>query len=460
MTRAVLALVPLALLDGALISEVAAQDLENQSLARLVAEIAEPEPREATRDIDKLDRSLVNEAAKTTFEWQEYFSARLSEADLRIDVAKAETATIRHTVDSDRKIESAELTLQIATRDRDRYAEGESDRERMSLENRVELARARHRQLEDRLAWSERLANGGLISQAALEIDASAVKGSESELSAAEDRLTVFETIDLERYQTQLETDVLAAQAELELLRQNAASRSEQLESNSSAARQNLNAVRARVAELNEMSVVNPPFVATDKVELSGQRKAVQLARSAMVQAEQKLTAVKKQADVAALNGQRMQKVQELQLKAFRKGRLSGTLHELSREIRILSEQLAADEQQLAWSRRVIRKGYITAAELRSVELTVNRRKAEVENIRKQKSILSEHTLERDEFELTEKVRHSSNELERQKRFANAQIEELKVIADAKREIWEIHQEKLSHLNGQPNQAVAEAGGR
>ena len=95
-----------------------------------------------------------------------------------------------------------------------------------------------------------------------------------------------------------------------------------------------------------------------------------------------------------------------------------------------------------------------------SVELTVNRRKAEVENIRKQKSILSEHTLERDEFELTEKVRHSSNELERQKRFANAQIEELKVIADAKREIWEIHQEKLSHLNGQPNQAVAEAGGR
>ena len=110
------------------------------------------------------------------FDWQEDFASRLSMVNSRIAVAQAGTAIVRYKVESERRIELAELSLQIATRNRNRYAEGESQRERALLENQVRLTRDGHQQLEERLAWSESLANGGLISQATLEIDDSAVQ--------------------------------------------------------------------------------------------------------------------------------------------------------------------------------------------------------------------------------------------------------------------------------------------
>ena len=55
----------------------------------------------------------------------------------RIAVAQGRTAIVEHNVEVERTIELAELKLQIATRNRDRYAEGESQRERVLLENDV-----------------------------------------------------------------------------------------------------------------------------------------------------------------------------------------------------------------------------------------------------------------------------------------------------------------------------------
>lgn len=412
---------------------------------------------------DHVDESPTSDASKTPstdYLMRERFIARLSVVNSRITLVQAETSKIRHKVESQRQIELAELKLQMAERNRDRYSEGESQRKRESLQNQVQLAEEQHRQLSERLAWSEKLANGGLISQATVEIDASAVKGSQSERKAAKDRLKVFETIDLERNRTQLETNVLTAQAELELLQQNASSRRQELHSNYLAARQDLEIVKSRQEELNDALAAEPKPAVADAVELSGQAREVELARASMLRAEQELTTMKKHVNAVSRNGERLHKVKSLQLKAFRQGQHSGTLHELSSKIRVISEGLAADEQQLAWSRRVIRKGYITPAELRSAELAVNKRKAELKNVRQQKQILSEHTLERDEFELSTKLQHAANELDRQEQMSTAQIQELKVVASAKRRAWEIRRARFVSLGGQTGDVVAEAGGR
>lgn len=460
MSRALLVLVALGLLDGALISEAAAQDLENRSLVRLVAEIAEPKPREAARDIDKLDHSLVNEAAESTFEWQEYFSLRLSEADSQIAVAQARTATVRHDVESEREIEAAAMNLQIATRNRDRYADGESQLERTSLKTRVQLAKDRQRQLKERVVWSESLANGGLISQAALEIDVSAVKGSELELKAAEDRQTVFETFDRESRQTQLEADVLFARTELDSLQQNAAIESQELQSNYLAVKRNQEHLRTRVRELTSATLIDQAPLPFDPAHRSSLAKDVELAHAAMLRAEQELAAAKLRAQTATLTSRRLLEVQQLRFQAFLKSRQSGTMHELASQIRLISEQLASDEQELTWARRVIRKGYITQAELRSAELTVNRRKAELARLKRQENILAEHTLGLDEFELKEKLSHASKDLKRQQRLTDAHIEELTVIAKAKRHTWKIRQEELAVVDRRQQDKVADAGGQ
>ena len=401
----------------------------------------------------------LTDTAEAPFDWRTHVTARLSVVDSRIALAQVGTAKVRHDVVSQRKIELVELKLQIATRNRERFVKGESQRERASLKNQLQLAQERHRQLEERLTWSESLANGGLISQTALEIDVSAVNGSKSELRVAEDRLTVFETIDLERYQTKLDADVVSARAEFEFLQLDATSGSKELESNYVTAKLDLESAQTYVAELNHAWPDDSGPVDISPRVFSGLTKDVELARSAMLRAEQELVATKKQVDAAALNSRQLQKVQELQLEAFLKARHSETLHELSSKIRVISEGLAADEQQLSWAHRVVRKGYITATELRSAELAVNKRKAELANLLQQKNILSEHTLKRDKFELTAKLRHASNELVRQKRLAGARIAEVKIIANAKRQAWEILRQNLEKADSRQPVGPAELEG-
>ena len=435
----------------------AADDRADQNTAQPASTLGEAD---FSRDV--ADRTLdvsVRETSDLSIDWQERLHARLSVVESRIAVARAATARVKHDVESEKEIDLTELKLQIATRNRDRYTRGESERERASLKNQVRLARDRHRQLEERVAWSKSLANGGLISQAALDIDVSAAKGSESELRAAEDRLTVFETIDRERSQIQLEVDVQSARAEFELLKQNAKSVSQELRKNYLAEQQTLETVRSREELMNEGTTVDPEPVKIDPLMLARMTKNAKLARSAMLRAEQELAAVKQQADVAVQNGRRLHKVRKLKLKAFLRGQQSGTLHELSIRIRTITERLTADQQQLSWARRVVRKGYITESELRKAELAVSRRQAELTNVQQQKSILTEHTLQRDRFELTARLHHASKELVRQERLADAQIEEFTVTSDARRQAWKIHQEVVLKTGRQRKEVLAEAGG-
>jgi hypothetical protein len=411
-------------------------------------------------DSDTPLSSVLANHSDVTVDRQVHVSTRLSAVNSQIAVATAQTAKVRHDVEAERKIATAQLHLQIATRNQNRYSDGESQLERTSLENQVQLARDKQSQLKERLTWSESLANGGLISQASLEIDVSAVKGSELELKAAEDRLAVFETFDLQRTQTQLETDVLFAQTEVESLQQTAASESQQLQSNYLAAKRDLDTLQDRVDQLNSATIVDPVPPRFDPIKRSGVAKDVELARAAMLHAERQLAAEKQRGEKASHTGQRLLEVQKLQYQAFLQSRESGTMHDLTSQIRMISEKLASAEQQLTWSRRVIRKGYITQAELRSAELTVNRRKAELTKVKRQETILAEHTLGRDEFELKTKLSHASKEVHRQQKLTEVHIKELQVIAEARRHIWEIRQEELAFVDRQQQDTVADASGK
>ena len=425
-----------------------------------VEEASRAEAGGKSRHLDTTVDPLLTKNSTVAVDRQAYVSTKLSAVTSRIAVAQARTAKVRHDVESEREIETAAINLQIATRNRHRYADGESQLERTSLENQVQLARDRQLQLKERVVWSESLANGGLISQAALEIDVSAVKGSELELKAAQDKQTVFETFDRESKQTQLEADVLFAQAELNSLQHNAASKSQELQSNYLAVKRNQDNLQTRLKELSSATVIDQPPLPFDPVHRSSLAKDVELAHSAMLRAEQELATAKQRAETASLTSQRLLEVQQLRFQAFLKSRQSGTMHELSSRIRMISEQLASDEQELTWSRRVIRKGYITQAEMRSAELSVNRRKAELAKLKRQENILAEHTLGLDEFELKAKLSHASKDLKRQQRLTDAQIEELTVIAEAKRHAWKIRQEELTVVDRRQQDTVADAGSK
>ena len=392
-------------------------------------------------------------------DWKEALDVELNLVAAQVALAKSASATVRHEIEMERQIEAAELQLQLAERDSNRYSEGESNRVRADLKNELQLARERHEQLEERLTWSERLANNGLISQASLEIDQASVVGSESELRAAEDRLQVFQTIERERNQVQLEADVTAAKSELVAVREQAKSKSHELRVGLDQVRDALSLAAAEAEQVRETLPASWDANDVTSAAIADESDEIEAAHSAVIQAEQELDRLRQHRGIKVEHARQLSKVVQLKLESFIKGQESGTLHELSSRIRSISERLAADEQQLAWSKRVIRKGYITPPQLRSDELAVSRRKAELANVRRQKTILSEHTLDREEFELKAQLQHARNELDRQQRMSNAQISEYEAIAKARRQAWKIRRQRFAMLRGKSEQVFAATGG-
>ena len=113
-------------------------------------------------------------------------------------------------------IAEAELDLEFAKLDYEKYVEGEYHQEIQKFENQQTLAKEELNRAKDKLKWSETLEAEGYITDSELQADTLAVTRSKLDLELAERRLEVFNTYTHPRNKKQRESDITQAAEALE----------------------------------------------------------------------------------------------------------------------------------------------------------------------------------------------------------------------------------------------------
>ena len=393
--------------------------------------------------------------------------AKLAEIEARISYAQARRSLIDHQFEQERKVEDAELTAESARQKRERYLQAESEKRRLALRDENQLAINRHEQVAERLKWSERLANEGLISQAQLELDKALAKGMESELRAADRRLRVFESCINPRLKIETESAVAAAEGRVEALKQLGAAAEIELQAEASLAKQAWGEAQRRAESL--------AAIATDKARSDrsrpkvsravwrAQTRVVEMARASLQRIEAETAVRKKSGDGTLMRRRRMVTAAELELDEFLKSTKPDRRRALLTTIRTISESLSKAEQQLDWSERVIRKGYITRSQLKTDELAVLQQQAKLRNAQRELAVLDAHTLRREEGMRRANLAVAKRELARRNPWIAALAREFSIIVEARRTALELHRfrsaELAKRLPGGESEQLADAVG-
>ena len=152
-------------------------------------------------DSDLRDRKTQQEAT--------VLSAEASFIGARENLAVTESQTKSN-------IAEAELDLEFAKLDYEKYFEGEYHQEIQKLQNEETLAKEELNRARDKLKWSETLQAEGYITDSELQADKLAVTRNELDLQLTERKLDVFNTYSHPRNIKQLKSDVTQATEALE----------------------------------------------------------------------------------------------------------------------------------------------------------------------------------------------------------------------------------------------------
>jgi hypothetical protein len=372
--------------------------------------------------------------------------------DAEIAHAAARHQVVAKEVDQERAIAAAKLQLGLARLAQRRFLKAESVQHREALKDTIMLADKRHKQLQKKLQWSKQLANQGLISQASLELDQAAAKRTESELKVAREQLRVYEQTTYARRALERNSAVKAAEARLALLEREGLAALEHQQAREQASKSTKEVAARRVAEL-----------ARERVELVGERAAnreaaVAAAKAALENAQAQRNAQREFHDTEVERADEQVETARLGLEEFQRGEMEQKLHEQRNAIRNISESLDAAQQQLGWSERVIRKGYITPAQLEKDRLIVAEKSVELKAARQQLQTLQAYTLKAAETELKAELVSSGLEKKRVERLRSAEIDRAAVVVRARQRIYELERSRLGGA-GTTGAIEASAGG-
>jgi len=114
-------------------------------------------------------------------------------------------------------VEKAELTLQFAREDLEKYKEGEYPNKLKELEARITLAREEKQRAEEKLKWSQVLFKEKYLSESEIRADELSVKKAALDVELAENNLKLLQDFEVKREITKLESDV--RQSEMALVR-------------------------------------------------------------------------------------------------------------------------------------------------------------------------------------------------------------------------------------------------
>ncbi len=105
-------------------------------------------------------------------------------------------------------VEKAELELQFAREDLEKYKAGDYPNKLKELEARITLAREEKKRAEEKLKWSQVLFKEKYLSESEIQADELSVKKSALDVELAENNLKLLQQFEYKRQITKLESDV------------------------------------------------------------------------------------------------------------------------------------------------------------------------------------------------------------------------------------------------------------
>lgn len=149
-------------------------------------------------------------------------------------------------------ISAAELALGFAEQDLKKYQEGEYPQQVEQAQADITIARAKCKQDEEQLTWSQRLADEGYVTQTELEADRLTANKSKLDLQLAESKLKLLKEYTHDRQTKQLTSDVEQARMALERTLGKAKADLVQAQADLTAKESEYNRQKARLDKLND----------------------------------------------------------------------------------------------------------------------------------------------------------------------------------------------------------------
>ena len=127
--------------------------------------------------------------------------------------------------ENESNIKAAELKLEFAKMDLDKYLEGDWPQEKRKAEADITIAEEETKRAADKLAWTEKLQEKGYVTRSELEADKLALKKKELELEQAREKLRLLEKYTHPKQMRKLQSEYQEAKKSLERATQRAKSR-------------------------------------------------------------------------------------------------------------------------------------------------------------------------------------------------------------------------------------------
>lgn len=410
-------------------------------------------------------------------------------ADLRVLVQQGQIEQI----EQEQLIAAARIELRQAELKRAEYFDGRFAIDEKQLLNRIELTRNRWKQAAEKARASERLANQGLLNQKELAVDQVAAQRILQELENAQRSLKVLKSSVYQRKKISLDGAVeLAEQGVSEALGAEQA-RFRKQRNTIDLQQQLIETLRKGIAESQKQEEVRAA-VAQKKLEDSGSRSVdmrtpqggamvvkqlvkhgTRVSRGdtlatfvpeglAEQTALQKLVwqqALKISGEVVTAGDlqKRMDERQQtaakiaaetvrLELSEFVEGTYARQRQELVTQLKTVTEEKERAVQQLNWSRRVAKKGYVTLAEVQKDEFTLFDCKSRCELLQKELVLLERQQLQNQQEILRSRCDEAVRQVERVRQMTLAREEQARAQGQAAEMVCHLEEAYFKQLAG------------
>ena len=339
-------------------------------------------------------------------------------------------------IEQEQVIAEARIALREAELKRAEYLKGRFAIDEKQLLNQIELTRNRWEQAAEKARASERLANQGLLNQKELAVDQVAAQRILQELENKKRSLKLLRGSVYQRKKISLDGAVqLAKQMVMEAVgaeqarlgkHQNAIELQQQL----------IETLRQGIEEREKQLVVKQLVKQGTRVVQGdtlatfvpeGLTEQVALQKLVWQQAVKTATEVTTAGDLQKRIDEREQAAAKiaaqtvrLELSEFVEGTHASQLQELETQLKTATEEKQRAVQQLNWSRRVAKNGYVTMAEVQKDEFTLFDCTSRCELLQKELALLEDQQL-RDQKEILQaRSEEAARQVERIRQMTEA----------------------------------------
>ncbi|MBM3845967.1 MAG: HlyD family efflux transporter periplasmic adaptor subunit [Verrucomicrobia bacterium] len=153
---------------------------------------------------------------------------------------------------SESQIKDAELRVEFAKSDLDKYIEGDAPQQINTQTNNIVIRKEQLQRAQDKLEWTQQLFKKGYASKSELEADALSLMTSRISTEQAEEELRLFRKYDMPKSQRRLESAWDQSKMELHRLRQRTSNQIAQAEANLRTSQKSLDLTLDKLKELRQ----------------------------------------------------------------------------------------------------------------------------------------------------------------------------------------------------------------